>query len=398
MSFPACLGQPGTGNLEKNAAARVDADAQHVARGRQHPQLMDQRHAAITLMRVGPVRRAAMTRPSSGRWRSRSRAAAGSGDIRCRRACRTRAPSHAGDRPGTPPGHQAALPLLAGLPAGPVLRKARSGVCRGGSSCLSNAANPNECKTDCWPLVGRGRGISRSEGAPNQSPSLEGTRNEQKTDHLDRAFRLAGGAGSAGSGTGCRAWPAPQATAEAPAQTVTLPQILKDAGLTDVTSDQMRRGGTRIRGTLPDGAKIGAMLAEDGTLRGLRAQDELTALPSALVDQLVPQAVRDNAVYGQIDKLGAVFTGERGVMLAGKDAQGNDLRAAFAQDGTLIRFGRGDDMHFGKGGDKDHDGKRGHHGRRGGHDDDHGWRGKHDGDRDGPLGPASGRHAAAARA
>ena len=40
---------------------------------------------------------------------------------------------------------------------------------------------------------------------------------------------------------------APQATAEAPAQTVTLPQILKDAGLTDVTSDQMRRGGTRIR-------------------------------------------------------------------------------------------------------------------------------------------------------
>ena len=183
---------------------------------------------------------------------------------------------------------------------------------------------------------------------------------------------------------------APQATAEAPAQTVTLPQILKDAGLTDVTSDQMRRGGTRIRGTLPDGAKIGAMLAEDGTLRGLRAQDESTALPSALVDQLVPQAVRDNAVYGQIDKLGAVFTGERGVMLAGKDAQGNDLRAAFAQDGTLIRFGRGDDMHFGKGGDKDHDGKRGHHGRRGGHDDDHGWRGKHDGDRDGRRGPPPG--------
>ena len=62
----------------------------------------------------------------------------------------------------------------------------------------------------------------------------------------------------------------------------------------------------------------------------------------------------------------------------------------FAQDGTLIRFGRGDDMHFGKGGDKDHDGKRGHHGRRGGHDDDHGWRGKHDGDRDGRRGPPPG--------
>ena len=190
------------------------------------------------------------------------------------------------------------------------------------------------------------------------------------------------------------ATPAPSApAAEAPAQTVTLPQILKDAGLTDVTSDQMRRGGTRIRGTLPDGQKIGAMLAEDGTLRGIRAVDEAAGLPQGLVDQLVPQAVRDNAVFAQLGKLGAVFSGERGVMLAGQDAQGNDVRAAFAQDGTLVRFGRGDDdMHFGKGGDKDRDGKRGHHGRKGGHDDDddHGRRGWHDGDRDGRRGPPPG--------
>ena len=190
------------------------------------------------------------------------------------------------------------------------------------------------------------------------------------------------------------ATPAPPApAAEAPAQTVTLPQILKDAGLTDVTSDQMRRGGTRIRGTLPDGQKIGAMLAEDGTLRGIRAVDEAAGLPQGLVDQLVPQAVRDNAIFAQLGKLGAVFSGERGVMLAGQDAQGNDVRAAFAQDGTLVRFGRGDDdMHFGKGGDKDRDGKRGHHGRKGGHDDDddHGRRGWHDGDRDGRRGPPPG--------
>ena len=180
----------------------------------------------------------------------------------------------------------------------------------------------------------------------------------------------------------------PGGAAEAPAQavtptvtpTVTLPQILQDAGLSDVSSDQMRRGGTRLMGTLPDGQKIGAMLAEDGALRGLRAQDESSVLPQALVDQLVPQAVRDNAVYAEITKLGAVFTGERGVMLAGKDAQGSDVRAAFAQDSTLIRFGRGDDdMHFGKDGGKDRDGRHGDHGRRGGHDDDHGHRGKHGG-------------------
>lgn len=192
------------------------------------------------------------------------------------------------------------------------------------------------------------------------------------------------------------ATPAPTApAAEAPAQTVTLPQVLKDAGLTDVTSDKMRRGGTRIRGTLPDGQKIGAMLAEDGTLRGIRAVDEAAGLPRGLVDQLVPQAVRDNAVFAQLGKLGAVFSGERGVMLAGQDAQGNEVRAAFAQDGTLVRFGRGDDdMHFGKRGDKDRDGKRGHFGRKGDHDDDkdgdHGRRGWHDGDRDGRRGPPPG--------
>lgn len=182
--------------------------------------------------------------------------------------------------------------------------------------------------------------------------------------------------------------------AEAPAQTVTLPQILKDAGLSDVTSDQMRRGGTRIRGTLPDGQKVGAMLAEDGTLRGIRTEDRAAVLPQALVDQLVPQAVRDNAIYGQLGRLGAVFTGERGVMLAGTDAQGNDVRAAFAPDGTLVRFGRGDDMHFGGRDGKDHDGKRGHHGRKGGHDKDHGRWGWHDGDRggdrDGRRGPPPG--------
>ena len=139
--------------------------------------------------------------------------------------------------------------------------------------------------------------------------------------------------------------------AAAPATTVMLPKVLQDAGLTDVTSDQLRRGGTRIQGTLPDGQKIGAMLAQDGSLRGIRMQDDSATLPQALVDQLVPQAVRDNAVFAQVGKPAAVFTDERGVMVAGKDAQGAKVRAAFAQDGTLIRFGRGDDdMRFGKDG------------------------------------------------
>ncbi|RCW88887.1 hypothetical protein [Paracoccus lutimaris] len=181
--------------------------------------------------------------------------------------------------------------------------------------------------------------------------------------------------------------PVPPPAASTPAPTVALPQILQDAGLTDVSRDELWRGGTRIQATLPDGAKIGAMLAEDGTLRGLRMQDDAAVLPQSLVDKLVPQAVRDNGVYAQIDKLGAVFTDERGVMLAGTDAQGSEVRAAFAQDGTLIRFGRGDgEMELGKDRGRGRDGKHGHRWHKGGHDDDHGRHDRHgathDGNRD----------------
>lgn len=181
--------------------------------------------------------------------------------------------------------------------------------------------------------------------------------------------------------------------AEAPAETVVLPQILKDAGLTGVTSEKMRRNeGSRITGTLPGGEQIGAMLDDKGELRGLRSMTDGKALPQALVDQLVPQNIRDNAILPQVGQLDAVFTGEQGVMLAGKDAQGNAVRAAFAPDGTLIRFGRGDDDRPGMGVKKGMDGQRGgpdgdkggkkggKHGRRMGGDHDGKERGPRDAD------------------
>lgn len=163
-------------------------------------------------------------------------------------------------------------------------------------------------------------------------------------------------------------------------QAVTLPEALQGAGLTDVTSKPMRRGdGTRIQGTLPDGNKIDAMLDASGTLRGLRSQSE-AALPAALTGGLLPQAVRDNPIFGELTQLQGIFVGERGIKLAGIDAQKNRVHAAFAPDGTLVRFGRGDDegRGFGRGmdGDHGHDGKGrgGKHGdrdgKRRGHDDD----------------------------
>jgi len=151
----------------------------------------------------------------------------------------------------------------------------------------------------------------------------------------------------------------PAAEAQAP---VTLPKVLQDAGLTDVKSKRGPRGSSRVEGKLADGTQIDAMLDDKGELRGLRARGE-AVLPETLTTQLVPQSVRDNAVFGELGKLKAVFSGERGVALAGQDDEGNKIRAAFAQDGTLLRFGRGEAER-----DKGWHGKRHHHHWKGGHD------------------------------
>ncbi|WP_323717548.1 hypothetical protein [Paracoccus aminovorans] len=165
--------------------------------------------------------------------------------------------------------------------------------------------------------------------------------------------------------------PAPQPPAAEAQAPVALPQALKDAGLTDVTSKRGRHDGSRIQGKLPDGTELDAMLDAQGQLRGLRARGE-AVLPQALVAQLVPQAVRDNAVFAELGSLQAVFTGERAVMLAGQDAEKNKIRAAFAEDGTLLRFGRGD-----KEGPGFQDGKHRKHDRHGKRGD--GWRDGHHG-------------------
>jgi len=185
--------------------------------------------------------------------------------------------------------------------------------------------------------------------------------------------------------------PAAEAQA-AQTQAPALPKVLQDAGLTDVTTKRGPRGGSRVEGKLPDGSQIQAMLTAEGTLRGVKAQGD-AALPQALVEQLVPQAVRDNAVFAELGSLRAVFTSERGVMLAGQDAEKNRIRAAFAEDGTLLRFGRGDDDHDRKDRGRDH-GKR-HDDRRGDRDRDHDrdWGGKRDHDRREGRGPDAPRPA-----
>lgn len=152
-----------------------------------------------------------------------------------------------------------------------------------------------------------------------------------------------------------------------------LPALLQSLNLTDVRIKEERRGFKRIKGETPEGLEIRAFVDQSGNLRGIFADDDdddvKAALPQAVIDQMIPEAVRNQDILGQIATISAVFSDERGVMVAGEDAQGENIRAGFTSDGTLMRFGRGDDAKGGKDG-WHHKGKGDDRGKRRGRDDD----------------------------
>lgn len=173
--------------------------------------------------------------------------------------------------------------------------------------------------------------------------------------------------------------PAEAPAAEAPA-TPTLPQALQALNLGDLQVKEGKRGGQRVEGALPDGTKLKAFVDDQGNLRGAFTEDN-KPLPKELADQLIPEAVRSQELLQQFATISGAFGDERGVTVGGTDANGEKLRAGFTADGTLMRFGRGDDM--GRGGPEgrrgDHGpGKHGRHGDRGPRGE-HGDRGHHGG-------------------
>lgn len=145
-----------------------------------------------------------------------------------------------------------------------------------------------------------------------------------------------------------------------------------------------RRGMIGLKGQDADGGDMRLMFDMDGTLRGVGMDD--AAVPQDLLDSLLPQAVRDADVTSQFAVLDRVMGGREGFMIAGKDADGKDIRAQLDEAGNVLRFGRGDDhegrrMH----GDRKHHGERGEHGERGPRGDhgdhgDHARGDRHDGD------------------
>lgn len=177
--------------------------------------------------------------------------------------------------------------------------------------------------------------------------------------------------------------PADTPSAEAVTTTPTLPQALQALKLGDLKVKEGKRGGQKVEGDLPDGTELKAFVDDQGNLRGAFADDD-KPLPKELADQLIPEAVRSQELLQQFTVITGAFINEGGVVIGGVDANGEKLRAGFAADGTLMRFGRGDDMGPGgprsqhEGGrDRDDDHKPGKHGKgRHGQHHDHGKRGE----------------------
>lgn len=201
---------------------------------------------------------------------------------------------------------------------------------------------------------------------------------------------------------------APAATAPAPATAPvaitaeTLPAPLAALGLTDVEIETGKRGSKKVEGDLPDGTEIEAMIDWEGTLRHVEAEDD-AALPPSLIEALIPATVRAQAIMADFATINEVGVMPMGVMVGGTDAAGEKLRAGFAQDGTLIRFGRGEMAEgHGKGGKHGKHGKlgegrgakgEGRHGKgegRGKHGHDHGAMGGQMGGMPGAFGAMTG--------
>ena len=155
--------------------------------------------------------------------------------------------------------------------------------------------------------------------------------------------------------------PAAQTTPDAQA----LPDALAALNLTDLEIEAGKRGGREIEGDLPGGGDIEAFVDSEGNLVMVEVDD--APMPQSLIDMMLPQTVRDNAILGQfttIEKLGR-FDGQ--VMIDGEDDTGEDLRAGFDAEGRLLRFGRDDDdgPRFGKGPRRGDHAEHGDHGPRG---------------------------------
>ncbi|MDQ1899261.1 hypothetical protein RAH32_02225 [Paracoccus sp. WLY502] len=107
-----------------------------------------------------------------------------------------------------------------------------------------------------------------------------------------------------------------------------------------ITEVKQRPDHVEIKGRQSSGAEIEVKFDRQNTLVEVEMDD--AAIPAELVNALLPQAVRDNEVIAQFDRIDEIGNRNGRVTVKGEDANGEDMRAEFDADGRVLRFGRED--------------------------------------------------------
>lgn len=119
-----------------------------------------------------------------------------------------------------------------------------------------------------------------------------------------------------------------------------LPQAVKELRLGDVEIREkpVASYGRRVRGTLPDGARIEVDLNGKDAIEDIEARGK-ALFPVAAIRGLVPAAILANTSWPADAQLKKIeFEDDGRVELEGRLSNGQSFEAEFAADGLLLEF------------------------------------------------------------
>ncbi|TGN67311.1 hypothetical protein E4L95_05520, partial [Paracoccus liaowanqingii] len=93
-----------------------------------------------------------------------------------------------------------------------------------------------------------------------------------------------------------------------------------------------------IKGRSEAGFEVEVKFAPDNSLIEIETDD--MAMPQAMIDTILPQAVRSNEIISQFGMIEEIKAEYGRFEVKGEDAQGEDMRAQFDEAGNVLRFAR----------------------------------------------------------
>ncbi|WP_304617537.1 hypothetical protein [Paracoccus sp. (in: a-proteobacteria)] len=122
--------------------------------------------------------------------------------------------------------------------------------------------------------------------------------------------------------------------AAGPALSQDLPPLLQGLDLGGLSVETRRDGLREYEGRLPDGTEIEARFDLAGNLVKLEADDG--ALPDALIQAALPEAVRAHPALAQLARITEIETDSRSLEIEGYDAEGVEMKLRFDRADRLI--------------------------------------------------------------